>query len=197
MLSGLTDEKLMRRYLDGDVRAFQELLDRHGKKVYNFILRNVGNRDLAEDLLQDVFMRVVKRASTFKEQSKFTTWLYTIARNLCIDHRRKARYRNHAELDKPLSRGEEEGATLLDRMADKGPSTADKVRDRRFTVALEEALGTLPLEQREVFEMREFQGLKFKEIAEVVGIPENTVKSRMRYALKALQTQLQDFAKAI
>jgi RNA polymerase sigma-70 factor (ECF subfamily) len=193
MPSELSDEKLMASYLEGNVRAFQTLLERHQTRVFNFILRNLGNRELAEDTLQEVFLRVVHRADSFRHQSKFTTWLYTIARNLCIDQRRKARYRKTVALDEPLDRTGEDGATLLDRVADRKPLADTALRDSRFQRSLEEALTHLPDEQREVFLLREVKGLKFREIAVVVGIPENTVKSRMRYALETLRQHLSAF----
>lgn len=184
----------MERFLSGRASAFQVLSERHGARIYNFILRQVRDRELARDLVQETFLRVVKNAASFRAQSKFTTWLYTIARNQCIDALRKARHRRHVPLDKPLSKENEAGATLLDMVADDRPGQASQTRDRRFVAALEGALGELPDEQREVFLMREIEGLKFREIAEVIGIPENTVKSRMRYALEALRGHLAEFA---
>ncbi|MGM0575463.1 MAG: RNA polymerase sigma factor [Myxococcota bacterium] len=193
----LSDEALMNRYLEGDANAFQELVRRHGQKVYNFILRHTGDRPLAEDLVQDTFLRVVHRADTFRRQARFTTWLYTIARNLCIDHARKAKHRRHLALDAPLRRDEQGGATLLDRVEAPDPLPDSRTRDRRFREALRAALDALPGEQREVFIMREYDGLKFREIAEVVGVPENTIKSRMRYALQGLRAALAEFQETI
>jgi len=184
----------MERFLSGRASAFQVLSERHGARIYNFILRQVRDPELARDLVQETFLRVVRNAKSFKAQSKFTTWLYTIARNQCIDALRRAKHRRHVPLDKPLSKHDDGGATLLDMVADDRPGQASQARDRRFVSALEKALATLPDEQREVFLMREMEGLKFREIAEVVGIPENTVKSRMRYALEALRGHLAEFA---
>ena len=79
-----TDEDLMVRYQRGEVRAFEVLLTRHRRAIYNFILRFVGDRETAEDLLQEAFLRVIKGAEAYKRQAKFTTWLYTIARNRCL-----------------------------------------------------------------------------------------------------------------
>src|SRR6201999_584550 len=107
------DEDLMLAYQKGEVRAFEVLLSRHRKPVYNFILRFVGERTVAEDLLQDAFMRVIKGAEAYKRQAKFTTWLYTIARNLCVDHSRRRKHRKHASLDAPMDSSDESG-TLLD-----------------------------------------------------------------------------------
>ncbi len=191
-MQSLSDEQLMERFLEGRSGAFQTLVERHSGRIYNFVLRQVGDKDLAEDIVQDTFLRVVRSAKSFRAKAKLTTWLYTIARNLCIDALRKAKHRRHASLDKPLSQ-QDGGATLLDMVADDKPGHDSAARDRRFVAALEDALATLPDEQREVFLMREIQGLKFREIAEIVGIPENTVKSRMRYALEALRGHLADF----
>jgi len=194
----ITDEQLMQRFLEGDSRAFETLMNRHSRKLYNFILRKVGgNPEKAADILQDSFLRVVSKADSFQRHSKFTTWLYTIARNLCIDAARKASYRQHARLDQPLSKSDEGGATLGDKVASKSPGADVETRDKRFREALTGALAKLPDEQREVFEMREFQGLKFREIADILSIPENTVKSRMRYALSGLRDSLKKFSETI
>lgn len=193
-----TDEQLMQRFLDGDSGAFELLMNRHARKLYNFILRRVGGHpEKAADVMQDAFVRVVSRAASFQHQSKFTTWLYTIARNLCIDEARKASYRQHARLDKPLGTDREKGGTLLDKIADDRPEADVELRNTRFREELETALATLPEDQREVFEMREFQGLKFREIALILKIPENTVKSRMRYALGGLRKSLTKFHETI
>ena len=100
-------------YQKGEVRAFEVLLSRHRKPVYNFILRIVGDKETAEYLLQEAFMRVIKGAEAYKRQAKFTTWLYTIARNLCVDQTRRRKHRKHASLDAPMDTSEESG-TLMD-----------------------------------------------------------------------------------
>ncbi|MCA9518835.1 MAG: RNA polymerase sigma factor [Myxococcales bacterium] len=187
----------MERFLEGRASAFQVLVNRYSQRIFNFILRHVGDASVAEDLVQDVFLRVVKNAAGFRAQAKFTTWLYTIARNLSIDALRKAKHRQHVALDKPLSSDDDGGATLLDMVSDNAPGSDVKTRDRRFVVALEKALRELPEEQREVFLMREMEGLKFREIADIIGVPENTVKSRMRYALEALRGHLAAFADTV
>src|SRR5436190_22635845 len=113
MCTDQADEDLMVMYQKGEVRAFEVLLSRHRKPVYNFILRFIGDRETAEDLLQEAFMRVVKGADAYKRQAKFTTWLYTIARNLCVDNSRRAKHRKAQSLDAPLSSSADAG-TLLD-----------------------------------------------------------------------------------
>lgn len=189
-----SDEELLRRFNDGDAEAFERLVRRYERPLYNFILRSVRRPERADELLQDVFMKVVQRSGEFRGSSKLSTWLYTIARNLCIDHSRKMVFRRHKSLDAPgRSEPGEEGPSLLDRTASAEPAVdraviAEDLR-ARIAVAVEE----LPEEQREVFLMRQVQGMAFKEIAEVVGVPENTVKSRMRYALERLQRALSEY----
>jgi RNA polymerase sigma-70 factor, ECF subfamily len=199
MLTAELDEDLMVRYQAGEVRAFEVLLSRHRKSVYNFILRYVGDKETAEDLLQETFMRVIKGAEAYKRQAKFTTWLYTIARNLCVDQTRRRKHRKHASLDAPLSADEDSG-TLLDVIAGSELPSDRKTVNKQLHHKLQDAIAALGDEQREVFLMREFLDLPFKQIADVVGVPENTVKSRMRYALEKLRLELdeyKDLAKAV
>ena len=196
---GEADEVLMVAYQKGDVRSFEILLTRHRKPVFNFILRFVGSRETAEDLLQETFLRVIKGAEAYQRQAKFTTWLYTIARNLCVDQSRRAKHRKAQSLDAPMNSSAESG-TLLD-VLPSGEMASDRLAgNKQLHLKLNEALGRLSEEQREVFLMREFLDMPFKEIADVIGVPENTVKSRMRYALEKLRLELdeyKDMAKAM
>jgi RNA polymerase sigma-70 factor (ECF subfamily) len=192
MLREETDEALMIMYQQGNTRAFETLLERHRGPVYNFILRNVGAREVAEDLLQDTFLRVIKGMATYQRKAKFTTWMYTIARNLCIDHSRRKKHRKHPSIDHPMT-GEEDGGTLLDVIGnDDLPADRQTVSWRLHRI-MRRAISRLAEEQREVFLMREFLNMPFKEIAEVVGISQNTAKSRMRYALEKLRLELDEY----
>jgi len=193
-LSALADEELLSRFNGGDAAAFEVLLQRYRRPLFNFILRSVRERDRAEDLLQDVFVRVLARSTEFKGEAKFSTWLYTIARNLCIDTSRKMVFRRHRSLDQPSSSSDDgEGPSLLDRVAG-GTAGVDRAAiSNQLQDLIAEAVEKLPEEQRDVFLMREVQNLPFKEIADIVGVPENTVKSRMRYALERLQEALGEF----
>ena len=192
--SDLPDETLLRQFGSGDAEAFEMLLSRYERPLFNFILRQVGERTRSEELLQDAFLRVVERAGEFKGESKFSTWLYTIARNLCIDESRKMVFRRHKSLDATTVGEDGEGPSLVERT---GGHVAGADRS---TIALElrpriaAAVEALPDEQREVFLLRELQHMPFKEIAVIVGVPENTVKSRMRYALERLQEALAEYA---
>jgi RNA polymerase sigma-70 factor (ECF subfamily) len=183
----------MIRFQSGDRSAFAILVRRYQGPLFNFALRHLRSAPSAEETVQDAFVRVVQNAADFKHEARFSTWLYTIVRNLCIDQIRKRALRRHPSLDEPRRAEEGDGPTL-------GEQTADsKANVERANVSVEirerviAAVDELPEEQREVFLMREVSNLPFKEIAEIVGVPENTVKSRMRYALERLQEALSDF----
>jgi RNA polymerase sigma-70 factor (ECF subfamily) len=181
----------MQAYKKGDAKAFERLLQRHKRPVYNFCMRMLGDRAAAEDALQEVFLRVVRSAKDWEQSAKVTTWLYTIARNHCIDALRKATHRKTASLDQTLQEGEEPGASLGDRVSDEQSVTPDRgAESLRLRVKLTSAIASLSEDQREVFVMREYAGMPFKDIASIVGVPENTVKSRMRYALEHLRAHL-------
>ena len=189
------DLALLESFHAGDATAFATLVHRYQGRIYNFALRSVRDPQAAKDVSQDVFLRVVQSSREFNRASKFSTWLYTIARHMCIDHSRRMKHRRHASLDAPSSRAVDDGASspMVDRIAHDGPSvdrTADG-QDIRERVAL--AVEALPDEQREVFLLRHVQGLPFAEIAAICEVPENTVKSRMRYALERLQSALSDY----
>ncbi|MBI2394399.1 MAG: RNA polymerase sigma factor [Deltaproteobacteria bacterium] len=203
MTDAPSDEALLARYRRGDVEAFRALVRRHQRALYNFALRQVRTPSTAEDIVQDVFVRIVQNVETFKEESRFTTWAYTIARNLCIDHLRKRVHRRHASLDAPAgghSDGEGEGTPLGERVAAQGAGADRAAIGRQLQGHIAAAVEALPEDQREVFLMRQVGELPFKEIAEIVGVSENTVKSRMRYALERLQgalAEFEDYAKAL
>ena len=192
MFNDQADEDLMVMYQKGEVRAFEVLLSRHRKPVYNFILRFIGDKETAEDLLQEAFMRVIKGAEAYKRQAKFTTWLYTIARNLCVDQTRRRKHRKHASLDAPMDSSDESG-TLMDVIPGNEMASDRKSVNKQLHEQMQRAIAQLSEEQCEVFLMREFLDMPFKQIADVVGVPENTVKSRMRYALEKLRLELDEY----
>lgn len=185
---GPSDEELMTRYQKGEVEALNELIVRHGRPLYGFLDRLTGSRERAQDAYQEVFLRVVRSAKSYQPSARFAAWLYTIARNHCVDLSRRARFRNTESLDDPISDDTE--TTRLDMVADDGPDPEANLRGAELSEALEAAVAALPGEQREVFLLRERAGLSFKEIAAVQKAPLNTVKTRMHYALNALRQAL-------
>lgn len=189
------DDVLMAAYKAGEANAFRILLERHQGPVYRFCLRMLHSPEAATDATQEVFLRVVKHAPTWERRAKFTTWLYTIAKNYCLDEVRKANFRKTDSLDDPVlgkdGGSSDSGVTKLDRVAADKTDSAAHVDEKRLKHAVAQALQELPAEQREVFCLREYSGLAFQEIAAMTGAGENTVKSRMRYALATMRKSLQ------
>ena len=181
-----TDEQLMHRFQRGDARAFETLMRRHRTPIHTFLCRLLGDRARAEDLLQETFLRVIKGLSGWEPRAQVRTWLYTIARHLAADEARRRIHRQSDPLDAP--RGD--GPAPAERLADAGRAPDEAAGDAQLRPLLEAALAGLPEEQREVFLLREQAGLSFPEIAEATGVNENTVKSRMRYALLGLRDRL-------
>lgn len=161
---------LMRRYAAGDAAAFEALYREHKRGVFNFCRRMLGAQADAGEAMQEIFFKVIAAAPGWRPRAKFTTWLYTIARNHCHDLLRRVR---------PLAAEEPETA------ADAAPLSDPPLRDQ-----LVRAIEALPPEQREVFVMAAALEMSFSEIAEVVGAPLNTTKSRMRLAVKILRQRL-------
>lgn len=195
----LSDEVLMMRYQNGDNGALAILVKRHKTPMFNFFLRQLRDRNLAEDMVQDLFVKLVRKAGTFKHEARFTTWAYTVARNLCIDQLRKLSLRRHRSLD---ARTAPDGPTLGERVVDDRPEaeTDRSAVSTDIATRVTRAVEDLPAEQREVFLLRQQAGVPFKEIAKITGVSENTAKSRMRYALERLQTALaeyEDYARAL
>lgn len=192
-LHELEDSELMIRYAQGDDRAFTLLFERHKRPLYTYILRSCGRPDIADELLQDVFLRVINSASNYKPSAKFTTWLYRIARNACIDAARK-RSRAQVYSLQNSAAGDDSGDSFQDRLVDDDARSGDIDADRKaFRDRLQRALEKLPEEQREVFLLREISGLTFREVAQIMDAPLPTIKSRMRYALEALRRELAEF----
>ncbi len=193
MTQAASDEQLMLAFKSGEARAFATLVTRHRNAVFQFILRSVGQPQRAEDLLQETWLKVVRNSGDYEPKAKFTTWVYTIARNLCVDLARKESARRFDQsLDQPLD-DDNPGQSRGDTMVDEKVSTERAVHNLKLRPLIEKALRQLPEEQREVFVLREYQGIGFKEIAEIVNVNENTVKSRMRYALESLRGSLTQY----
>jgi len=185
------DRELLARYHRGDARAMDELVDRHGGAVYNFVRRFLGRDGRVDDVVQEVWLKVLRGAGGFDGRSRFTTWMFSIARNACLDElRKRQRRRVHHDPDQ---------AEEVDAAADPGPPVHERVSRQELTALVDAAIEELPDELREVFLLREQTDMTFTEIADALGLPRETAKSRMRYALlrvrKALRAQLGEEAR--
>jgi RNA polymerase sigma-70 factor (ECF subfamily) len=190
MTEQAADEVLMLRYKEGDVDAFEVLLERYQQPLLNFIFKFCNNYHQAQDLVQDVFLRIIKNAKSYEPRAKFSTYLYTIAHNLCIDYLRRQKKRRNVSLSDPIDVNQE--LTLADTVKDERPNPEKDFQQQTFAKALQEAVEDLPAEQKEVFLLREQMNLQFDEIAKIVGCLPSTAKSRMRYALQSIRQKLEN-----
>ena len=182
-----SDAELMLAFQAGDQESFEKLFMRHQVGVFNFFYRLMGNREAAEDQTQEVFFRVYSHAANYVQTAKFTTYLYRIAKNAWIDHIRRTRRRGRMQsLDKDTA----EGVNLYARLPAQTDKPDARLQQQDRAQAIEEAIESLPEEQRIVFVLSEVQGMKYTEIADTLGIPVGTVKSRMHVAVQRLRAFL-------
>jgi len=178
--SAATDVELVERYLAGDERGFQVLVQRYQNRMVNFIQRSIGDRDRAEDLAQEVFIRVYRHMARFDTTKKFSTWIYTIASNLAKNELRN-RSRNPLVLFQTLtSRWDNDHRPL--QFEDSSMRPDDLYHKRNLQEAVERAAEQLPEHHRIVFVLREIEGKSYEEIAEITDTQLGTVKSRLNRA---------------
>jgi RNA polymerase sigma-70 factor, ECF subfamily len=183
---GESEQALLERYRRGDARAMDRLVERHAGSVYAFARRMVGEGPAVDDLVQEVWLKVLRGSATFDGRSRFTTWLFSITRNACLD---LARRRQRAPREVAAT---EDGPPPIEGAIDPGPPVLDRVARRELSAFVERAVEELPLEQREVFLLREQTDMTFHEISAALGVPRETVKSRMRYALAHVRRFLRE-----
>jgi RNA polymerase sigma factor (sigma-70 family) len=170
-----TDEGLMLAVKNGDVARLGILFDRHHRALFDFFSRMTGSRTVAEDLVQDVFFRILKYRDTFRDESRFKGWMFHIARNARFDHFQK---------QKPETALPEDGVNALQ---SRSPFPGQEFEQAQQTLLLEQALYRLPEEKREVLILSRYQELKYEQIAEIMGCEVGTVKVRVHRAIKELR----------
>ena len=178
-----TDEELVVAFQSGDIPAFDQLVRRWDRKIQGVIYRIVGNHDEARDLSQEAFLKAYRALGTFKQEARFSSWLYQIAINATRDRLRRRRRRNDLSLDDV----EEREASLRDA----GPSALDLIESSDLSRVVAAAMAALPEEQREVVILKEYEGLTFPEIAETLDVPLSTVKTRLYRGLGQLRVRLE------
>jgi RNA polymerase sigma-70 factor (ECF subfamily) len=175
-------EALIQRCLQGDQLAWDAIVRQYRRKVFNVAYKFVGRHDEAEDLTQDVFLKIFKSLGTFDRRANFQTWLISVSRNLCIDHYRSVRQERQA-IDHQVDPN-----ALSPAAHEPGPIAALEQQDR--VVLLREALAALPESLRKAVLMRDIQELTYQEIADRLGLPEGTVKSRINRGRTELARQI-------
>ena len=178
-----SDEELVSACLEGEESAFDVLVMRWDRKIRGAIFRIVGSEEDARDLCQEAFLKAYRHLGTFKQEARFSSWLYQIALNLSRDRLRRRRGRTMVSLDEV----DEDGRV----MTQSGPSPFELVEGRDLGRRVAAAVAALPEEQREVIVLKEYQGLTFLEIAQVLDVPISTVKTRLYRGLVLLRARLE------
>ena len=177
-----TPDSLIEQCLAGDQVAWEQIVRQNWRKVFNVAYKFVGKHDEAEDLTQDIFLKIFKALKTFDRRANFQTWIISISRNLCIDHYRSVR-KERQTIARDVDSSELQPAT-----PDRGPYAQAEHQDLR--VQLRQALETLPVTLRTAVVLRDLQELSYQEIADRLGLPEGTVKSRINRGRIELAHQL-------
>jgi RNA polymerase sigma-70 factor (ECF subfamily) len=168
------DEQLMLEARNGNLRTIGALFERHQAPLFNYYLRLAGDRGAAEDMVQDVFFRILRYRHTYKDGTPFVTWMYAIARNARNDYLRKNRREVALEPDENVA-------------ADPAPTAAESVAARQESELLRRALSALPEEKRELLILSRYQNLKYEQIAGLLGCEVGTIKVRVHRAVRELR----------
>lgn len=177
-LKSAEDHELIKYYTEGNELAFDVLINRHRKEIYRRIYLIVRNQTIAEDILQDTFIRMMRsiRSGTYSEGGKFLSWALTIARNICIDHKRKNKRSKRFSYN----------FSIPDNFSAQTTTINCRISERQLQQQIESILNSLPEAQRTVIKYRHFEEMSFKEISLAMGTNMNTTMGRMRYGLKSL-----------
>jgi RNA polymerase sigma-70 factor, ECF subfamily len=187
----MTDAEIMLRVRDGDDAGYDILIEKYRKPIINFMFRMVHNQAVAEELAQEVFLRVYRSRQTYRAEAKFTTWLYRIATNLGVNHARDTKHERMAQnvyLDQP----DPETGMTPDVADDTASAEENLVRDERMR-AIRQHVMALPERQRNAVLMHKYHGLDYKQIGEVLKLSESATKSLLFRAYQTLRERLKDF----
>ena len=188
MLEILNDKELVESYRNGNVASFELLVERHQNKVFSYILMLVKDRQLADDIFQDTFLKIIRtiKAGAYKEEGKFIQFAMRIAHNLVIDHFRKS---NRL----PMADSVNNEYSIIDNLKYTDRSIEDEMIEEQVYSDLRKMIELLPDEQKEVLNMRMYADMSFKEIADATNVSINTALGRMRYALINLRKMAKDY----
>lgn len=183
----LSDSTLITQFTSGNSQSFSILVDRYQKRVYGFIFSKVKDAELADDVFQDTFVKVIKnlRLGKYKDEGRFLSWVMRIAHNIIMDHFRKI---NRL----PKHESKHEDLDVLDRLVEQSSSIEDLMIETQIHADLSLLIDELPQTQKEVLHMRLFQEMSFKDIGEQTGVSINTALGRMRYAVLNLRKLIEE-----
>ena len=186
------DAALMLKFQQGDDSAFERLLERYHKQIINFIYRYIGDKTEAEDLAQNVFLNVYRSAKTYIPKSKFSTWIYVIARNMALNELRRRRNRRESPLEETVS-GED--GDLPRQIADTSkPSASGELERQELINAVKRAIDSLPDNQKTAVILRRYDNFPYEEIAKVIGCSVSAIKSLLSRAKIALKEKLSSYS---
>jgi RNA polymerase sigma-70 factor (ECF subfamily) len=192
MQSNQTDEQLIRGYLNGNDNCFEQLLKRHKNKIFTYIVLTVKKRDVAEDIFQDVFLKVINTMNkgTYNEEGKFIQWAMRIAHNMVMDYFRLGKRMQF--LDHPEESDEEQELEVFRLLVYDEKNAEEKIVSEEIADEIRAMIGKLRPEQREVVLMRHYGKMSFKEIAAMTNVNLNTCLGRMRYAVRSLREMMEE-----
>jgi len=185
----VTEQELLLRCKEGDIASFEQLIENYQDKILNYCYRMLGNRSDAEDATQEVFVKVFRFISSFTGQSSFSTWLYKVASNVCMDFLRKHKRSDRQTVS--LNQTNAEGEEFVLNIEDETYAPYQAVQQTEAHRALHNALNQMKPEHRSVIVLREIEGLSYEEIARITGAAEGTIKSRINRARQILQKLLE------
>ena len=186
-MTDLQEKDLIRKAKQGDMLAFEELILKHEKIVYNLALRMMNHSEDAMDISQEVFLKAYRSLSNFDERSAFSTWIYRITHNTCIDEIRKRKGKQTYSLEEDL---ESEDGSMQRQVADDGDTPEESLMRKEQKSEILRALDTLSEEHKAAIILRDVKGLSYEEIAEILELSLGTVKSRINRARNQLKTEI-------
>jgi RNA polymerase sigma-70 factor, ECF subfamily len=189
----INESELIMQAQKGNMNAFEQLVQRHDKRVLTIAAGYVQNADDAKDIYQEVFLRVYKGLSKFQYKCEFSTWIFRITTNVCLSHRSRRKKNIYTSIDQSTNDEEGRSHALVDTLSD-NISADRQTYDSEIAIRVEQALKTLSPRQRMVFTMKHYEGYKLREIAEMMKCTEGTVKKYLFEAMARLRDQLKDFA---
>jgi len=190
MTTWRSDEELMLRYRDGENSAFEILYHRYEKPLFDFIYRMVMDAADTENLCQETFFRVVRTRKNYRATALFKTWIFQIALNLCRDRMRRMKHRSHLSLNTPVSSQDNGNFELQELMSDPNSDPVNDLVKGELAGLVKGAIASLPEDEHLVVILKEYQGMKFSEIAEIMGCPIGTLKSLNHRAHTRLRKSL-------
>ncbi len=191
-----SDVSLMLEFQKGDISSFEKLVQKHKESIINIIYQFIGERDEAEDLAVEVFLRVYRAAKKYQAKAKFTTWLYKITTNLCLNEIRKTAKLQTISLSKPISAGEEKEEELIEKIADAAPSPQQILEKKERNALIRKAIDSLPAKQRMATILQIYEGLSYKEISRILGCSVKSVERRLYWARTNLKERLSSYLTA-